>query len=234
MKKTMITLLSVLSMLSFSAAVWAGPFGNYYDYQNNESADVGSFLTGGMAGGLVAGGWTVTSTSEITEEELEVFHQAVQDIDDVAYEPVALLSTQVVAGMNYCFLARETSYEDPEKPSYELLYIWQAPGEDAQILETQDIVFGLSGQEETVPSSFDEHQITLEDSSHVIIDCPEAAKTGDTVTVKTMDMADGEVVIEVNGSDIGTWEDYGVYTFTMPDEDVEIRAGISTAGYAGA
>ena len=53
-------------------------------------------------------------------------------------------------------------------------------------------------------------------------------------TVKTMDMADGEVVIEVNGSDIGTWEDYGVYTFTMSDEDVEIRAGISTAEYAGA
>ena len=152
----------------------------------------------------------------------------------MAYEPVALLATQVVAGMNYCFLARETSYEDPEKPSYELLYIWQAPGEDAQVLETQDIVFGLSGQEETAPSSFDEHQITLEDSSHVVIDCPEAAKTGDTVTVKTMDMADGEVVIEVNGSDIGTWEDYGVYTFTMPDEDVEIRARISTAGYAGA
>lgn len=109
MKKIMITLLSVLAMLSFSAAVWAGPFEHYYDYQNDESADVGSFLTGGMAGGPVAGGWTVTNTSEITEEELEVFDQAVQDIDDVVYEPVALLATQVVAGMNYCFLARETS-----------------------------------------------------------------------------------------------------------------------------
>ena len=54
MKKTMITLLSVFSMLSFSAAVWAGPFEHYYDYQKNESADVGSFLTGGT-GSILSG-----------------------------------------------------------------------------------------------------------------------------------------------------------------------------------
>ena len=123
--------------------------------ESNNSADAGSFLTGGMAGSQVAGGWTVTNSSEISEEELEVFHQAVQDIDDVYYEPVALLATQVVAGMNYCFLAREISYEDPERPSYELVYIWQAPGEDAQVLEMQDIEFGLRKQEETAPSSSD-------------------------------------------------------------------------------
>ena len=80
----------------------------------------------------------------------------------------------------------------------------------------------------------DEHQISLEDDSHVVTDCPQTARARDKVTIQTMDMADGEVVIEVNGSNSGTWEDLGVYSFTMPDEDVEIHAGISTAGYSGA
>ena len=199
--------------------------------ESDSSADVVSY--GGLAGGQVTGGWTVTGSSEITDEEMEVFNQAVQDIDDVYYEPVALLATQVVAGMNYCFLAREISYEDPENPFYEMVYIWQAPGGYAQVLETQDIEFGLKDRE-TVPSFSDEHQISLEDDSHVVTDCPQTARAGDKVTIQAMDMADGEVVIEVNGSNSGTWEDLGVYTFTMPDEDVEILAEISTAGYSGA
>ena len=86
MKKIMITLLSVLAMLSFSPAVWAGPFEHYYDYQNDESADVGLFLTGGMTGGPVAGGWTVTNTSEITEEELEELQEA-GALQDISHMP---------------------------------------------------------------------------------------------------------------------------------------------------
>ena len=54
------------------------------------------------------------------------------------------------------------------------------------------------------------------------------------VTVHTVDVCDGEVRIEVNGSDTGTWEKGDTYTFIMPDEDVELNGRISTAGYPGA
>ena len=79
-----------------------------------------------------------------------------------------------------------------------------------------------------------EHRITIDDRSDVIIDCPEKAKAGSLVTVHTVGLADAEVVIEVNGGDIGRWEDWGTYTFYMPDKDTEVKAWVSTAGYPGA
>ena len=79
-----------------------------------------------------------------------------------------------------------------------------------------------------------EHRITLDDRSNVIVDCPEKAKAGTLVTVHTVGMADAEVVIEVNGGDIGSWQDWGTYTFYMPDKDTEVKAWVSTAGYSGA
>ena len=95
-------------------------------------------VTGGWAGG-----WEETADAAVTDELKSLFDQAVQEVLDVYYEPVALLATQVVAGTNYCFLAREISYEDMGDPHYMLIYIWQRPGEDPELLEMQDLEFGL-------------------------------------------------------------------------------------------
>lgn len=95
-------------------------------------------VTGGWAGG-----WEETADAAVTDELKSLFDQAVQEVLDVYYEPVALLATQVVAGTNYCFLAREISYEDMGDPHYMLVYIWQRPGEDPELLEMQDLEFGL-------------------------------------------------------------------------------------------
>ena len=75
-----------------------------------------------------------------------------------------------------------------------------------------------------------EHRITLE--GDVFVDCPESAKAGETVTVHTGEMADGEIIVEMNGTRIDK-TDWGTYTFTMPDEDVELRGWSSTAGFSG-
>ena len=79
-----------------------------------------------------------------------------------------------------------------------------------------------------------EHSITLTGEDYVFVDCPDSAKTGETVIVHTVGVCDGEVRIEVNGSDTGTWEEWGTYTFAMPDEDVILNGWISTEGYPGA
>ena len=96
--------------------------------------------------GRMSGGWEITEDATLTDELMEIFRQAVQDSGDVKYEPVALLAEQVVAGMNYCFLCRETSDDAISNPSWCLLYVWKAPGKDAVILEAQPIGFGLSEQ----------------------------------------------------------------------------------------
>ena len=93
----------------------------------------------------LAGGWEITEDPSVTEEAREVFEKAMSEQDGAPYKPVALLATQVVAGINYCFLtAAEDSYG---QPGYQIVYIWQDPAGNARLLEAQEIEFGLSGME---------------------------------------------------------------------------------------
>jgi len=187
--------------------------------------------------GELAGGWTVTEDASLTEESLAVYELAVMDLDDVRCEAVALLATQVVSGTNYCFLQRTTSYEPNAVPYYQLVYIHEELDGDAYVMETQDIEPGLlkgdkqndNGQEPLAPG---EHRITMVGEDHILLDCPPTAKAGERIVVFAGDVADGEMVIEVNGEKIE--RESGEYTFIMPDEDVEINAWIDTSGYPGA
>lgn len=57
------------------------------------------------------GGWNNENAvgGKIDDEAQEKFHKATAELTGVAYEPVALLGTQVVAGTNYAFLCKATS-----------------------------------------------------------------------------------------------------------------------------
>lgn len=73
------------------------------DGQTSESVDAS---TDKLVGGWQAFGET---TLACTDEEKAIFDKAVDGLDGVNYEPVRVLGTQVVAGMNYAFLARGTT-----------------------------------------------------------------------------------------------------------------------------
>ncbi len=90
----------------------------------------------------IIGGWTITEDSTLTEETKEIFDRAVAAVDDVYFEPEVLLATQLVAGTNYCFLAREFSYEDEGDPGYVFVYIYVDLEGNEQVLDIQDIKFG--------------------------------------------------------------------------------------------
>ncbi len=57
--------------------------------------------------GMLLGGWT-EKDEELNEEELAIFYDATQYISDVSLEPIKLIGTQVVAGLNYKFLCIAT------------------------------------------------------------------------------------------------------------------------------
>ena len=52
----------------------------------------------------LAGGWENAphEAVELPADAQAAFDEALEGLDGAAYTPVALLSTQVVAGMNYC------------------------------------------------------------------------------------------------------------------------------------
>ena len=73
------------------------------------------------------GGWSVNTgdPADIPQEVLDAFSKAVEGLTGCVYEPIALLASQVVAGMNYCLLCRLTVVYPDAQPTYALVYVCQ-------------------------------------------------------------------------------------------------------------
>ena len=74
----------------------------------------------------MAGGWQVAphEAAALPEDAQAAFDKATAELDGADYLPVALLSSQVVAGMNYCILCQVTPVVPDGKPSWALVYIY--------------------------------------------------------------------------------------------------------------
>ena len=69
------------------------------------------------------------------------FEKAMEGLVGCTYEPIAILGSQVVSGMNYCLLCKTTVVTPDAPVSYTLVYIYEALDGTAEILRIQDIVF---------------------------------------------------------------------------------------------
>lgn len=89
----------------------------------------------------IAGGWKIIphEAAELPEDAQVAFNKAVEQLDGADYTPVALLGTQIVAGMNYCILcAIEPVVPNPET-HYALVYIYANPEGGAEITNVADL-----------------------------------------------------------------------------------------------
>ena len=85
------------------------------------------------------GGWSVTESSEVPQEAADALNKAMENFVGSTIEPVALLGTQVVAGINYCLLCRISPVVPNPVPHYALVWVYSGVDGSAQILEIQDI-----------------------------------------------------------------------------------------------
>ena len=83
----------------------------------------------------MTGGWTQPESPEMTEEAQAAFEKAMETLVGVDYVPVALLSEQVVAGMNYCILCEATVVYPGAETNYALVYIYEDTDGNAEISE---------------------------------------------------------------------------------------------------
>ena len=60
--------------------------------------------------------------TEIPQDVLDAFNAATENMTGYVYKPIALLGSQVVAGMNYCLLCETTLAVPDAQPSYALVY----------------------------------------------------------------------------------------------------------------
>lgn len=73
----------------------------------------------------LAGGWAEAEDGTVTEEMRKLFDLAFEGFAGASYEPFALLGTQVVAGVNYRFLARQTLVTAQPKVAWGYLTLYQ-------------------------------------------------------------------------------------------------------------
>lgn len=91
------------------------------------------------------GGW-ISNTgdpADIPQEVLDAFSKAVEGLTGCVYEPIALLASQVVAGMNYCLLCRLTVVYPDAQPTYALVYVYQNIEGACELARVEDITFSI-------------------------------------------------------------------------------------------
>lgn len=97
------------------------------------------------AGGILAGGWTVAEDPAITEELNNLFFQGLDSYQTgtitVAYTPVALLGTQVVAGTNYAVLCKASEINQGTK--WVIIYLYQDLEGNVTVLNIADVPLGI-------------------------------------------------------------------------------------------
>lgn len=83
------------------------------------------------AGASVLGGWLQADPPDIPDPLSELLGTALEDLG-VDYRPLALLSTQTVAGTNYCVLCEAAVYSGAD-PEYVFVYLYEDLDGNAQI-----------------------------------------------------------------------------------------------------
>lgn len=87
----------------------------------------------------LAGGWSIAENTEVTEENKAVFDKAMEELAGVHYVPVAYLGSQVVAGLNHCFLCTATVVAPDAAATLALVYIYEDLEGNAQITQIADL-----------------------------------------------------------------------------------------------
>lgn len=88
----------------------------------------------------LVGGWAASEDMKITDDLKKIFDKAMEGLDGVDYEPLAYLSSQIVAGKNHCFLCKATTVTPGAVPGYALVYIYEKLDGGCEILNIQKIM----------------------------------------------------------------------------------------------
>lgn len=100
----------------------------------------------------MSGGWEQPASPEVTEEARTALEKAMEGFAGAEYNPVALLSTQVVAGMNYCILCERTVTAPDAETDYALVYVYADLEGNAELTQIVD----FDGTTQMSPSNGEE------------------------------------------------------------------------------
>ena len=79
--------------------------------------------------------------TEIPQDVLDAFQAATESTTGYVYKPIALLGSQVAAGMNYCLLCETTLAVPDAQPCFALVYFYDGVNGEKEILKVEEIKF---------------------------------------------------------------------------------------------
>lgn len=82
------------------------------------------------------GGWAVT---DVQDDGLVAFKKATEELVGVSYTPIRVLSSQVVAGMNYCVLCKAQVVAPNAEPYYTLAFVYEDLDGNAELTQFKDL-----------------------------------------------------------------------------------------------
>ncbi len=86
-----------------------------------------------VSSGNETGGWGDPSSPVITDELKAIFDRAFEEYDGAECIPLALVSEQVVGGMNYCFFCQTTN--ESGDPANAFVYIYTDLGDRSEVTD---------------------------------------------------------------------------------------------------
>ena len=152
--------------------------------------------------------------------DAQAYNATLLTVTDKPYTKEAL--TQAAESYDE-LLNRTLQWQTMDQPMY--------MDQDGELTTIAEIgVFAGAGRYKQLVRAF-EHNINLVGDSNLIESCPKTARTGETVTILTYDITDGDKVIEVSGADVVrvNWIEY---QFVMPPHDVDVKVKFIGNGLA--
>jgi hypothetical protein len=108
-------------------------------YRNLDGdAEVTGILTAeaeAPSGETLMGGWAAPESLAVTDEAMDVFDKAMEELTGMNYIPVVLVGTQVVAGTNWRLLCEQTAVSSDAEAGYALMTIYADLNGGAEITE---------------------------------------------------------------------------------------------------
>lgn len=151
--------------------------------------------------GTESGGWGLPTTPELTDADKALFEKAVGEMTGVSYQPVALLSLQVVAGYNKCFLCEATGVYPGAETRYALVYLSEDLEGGVTLTEIVDLPDEEAGTVQ-IPNPFVDYA-TVKDAISVVGFDFAVPDTVEGYPEKVIQVMDGELiqVIYLNGDE---------------------------------
>lgn len=138
---------------------------------------------------------------EKNESIQNAYDRAMEGMVGAAYEPIAYLGSQVVAGTNYLVLCRSTVASSDAEPAFTLVTVYEDLDGSAELLDIDDLVIGgtdTSDNFEQIPNPWSEYNSISEASAAAGVDFS-APDVLDDYSISLIQAMDG--IVEVNYGD---------------------------------